>query len=79
MPSNSLLSSNRRLLKTALLVTVGIALGFPSRLALNALMSAVPQYATIVDVFGQFVFCLLIVWFCLLPIFEMYGVIKEKE
>jgi hypothetical protein len=65
--------------KSAILVIVGVGLGFPARRLLDELMAAYPTWATQIDTIGQFLYALLVVWFCLLPMFRMYGVIPDRK
>lgn len=72
------MTSNRGLRTTALVAT-GIGAGFLGRLLLDKLMIFYPARATSIDYVGQGLIALLIVWFVLVPIFEIYGVIRHGK
>ena len=65
--------------KTVALVSVGIAAGFLGRFLLNELMALHPKFATEIDYVGQGLIGLLVGLFVLVPIFEMYGVIRRGK
>jgi hypothetical protein len=70
---------SKRGLKATALAATGIGAGFVFRLLLDKLMTLYPTWATEVDHIGQGVAALLIVWFALVPILEMYGVIRRSD
>jgi hypothetical protein len=72
------MTSNRGLI-TAALTATGIGAGFLGRFLLDKLMEFYPTWATRIDCVGQGVIALLIGWFILLPILEMYGVIRHGK
>ena len=58
---------------------VGVAFGFIARYFLDILIAKFPENAQHIDVVGQFLAALIVVWFCLIPILEDYGVILGKK
>lgn len=69
----------QRGVKTVLLVIAGVGLGFPARYLLDHLMASHPDWAIQIDHIGQFIYALLVGWFCVLPMFRMYGVIPPRN
>ena len=68
----------RGLIATALVAT-GIGVGFFGRFLLDKLMGLYPAWATEIDYVGQGLIGLLIALFVLVPILEMYGVIRHGK
>lgn len=58
---------------------MGIGAGLVARVALDALMLLLPDHSRLIDVVGQFLVALAIIWLCLIPIFEDYGVIRQPD
>lgn len=67
-----------RAVRMGVLVVSGIAVAFAGRIVLNALMRSMPEYSKVIDVAGQFVVALLLLWFFARPILVEYGVIRRQ-
>ena len=66
-------------LKATLLLCIAVVAGFLARFAIDALMREFPGHSDKIDVAGQFMIALGIVWFCLVPVLEDYGLIKRTQ
>ena len=72
----------KRGVKTVALIIIGmigVGLGFPARRLLDRLMASYPDWAVVIDHLGQFLYALLLVWICIIPLFRMYGVIRDHK
>ena len=72
----------KRGVKTVALVIIGmigVGLGFSARRLLDQLMASYPDWAVVIDHFGQLLYALLLVWLCIIPLFRMYGVISNRK
>lgn len=65
--------------RALLLLCAAIATGILARMALDAIIDQFPSHARNIDVIGQFLVALGIVWFCLIPVFEDYGIIRRPR
>lgn len=70
-------SSRKWLISVALLGAV-IASGLAGRWALDYLMVSHPENANLIDVIGQGLIGLVIVWLCFIPFFRIHGIIEDR-
>ena len=66
-------------IKSLVLASLGIAAGFIGRRLLDYLMTLNPAWSHQIDTIGQGAIALAVVWFCLIPILELYGVIRKNQ
>jgi len=65
-------------IKATSLLCVAVAAGFVARFALDGLIAQFPGHARMIDATGQFAVALGIVWFCLMPVLQDYGVVRRS-
>lgn len=58
---------------------VAVAFAFIIRYFLDFLIGKFPENAQYIDTIGQFLVAVIVVWFFIIPIFEDYGVILNKN